>query len=86
MTVTQVQSNLNHVERGREENDWEEIISVAEERRANQETRRQEIEIERLQFEKDRASATDAREDRRLGVIEEQNELHRRERLDNSNI
>jgi hypothetical protein len=72
--------------RRREEHDRVEITSVTEERRANQETRRQEIEIEHLQFEKDRVSATDVREDRRLRVIGEQNELYRRERLDNSNI
>jgi hypothetical protein len=53
--------------------DLEDILQFAEERREDQDSQRLKLETDRLDFDRERAAALDAKEDKRIELLSSQN-------------
>jgi hypothetical protein len=70
--------------RKKKPDDLENILQFAEERRADQDSQRLKLETDRLDFDRERAAALDAKEDKRIELLSSQNELQRQQQRDNT--
>jgi hypothetical protein len=62
----------------------EETLRVSETKRAEQEDQRLKLDRDRLEFEQSRAEKLDVREDKRLELMSNQNDLQQQQQRDNA--